>query len=397
MRSFVYAHWEVDQDYAISGPGSAVYRDGPGFVQRFDRDPPDYGWVICALPGRAPVAVYNEIWSALQDAGSGSPEANPLNAVGFPVDLAEGTRIIDDEAVQFDLTGGSWGDGRLVRDATRWHWEPRARFSMNMTRAAGYWTALPVPRCLRLRAIASLPWADIGELALTSRRRRDLEQNLAGTELAAAVARLSSHRGADLVVEEWSRGPHPNSLHALSCSATVPAPDGAIALAACVMIKLPDASSSSVITCAEVRVESLDSWSAALAAASGEHSSSDLRLSTTELADALTASWQTATEILPAATTSDPGAMHWLAPPTVELRLTAEQPPDSTSEAYTTLDDYINLGPLGHSDRSPLREVAVTLTTPPLLDPHGRRSQCSQALTYMAQHFGYLDATEDQL
>jgi hypothetical protein len=51
--------------------------------------------------------------------------------------------------------------------------------------------------------------------------------------------------------------------------------------------------------------------------------------------------------------------------------------------------------PLGRSDRGPLREMAVTITAPPGSGPPGRLAQTSAALAYMAQQFGFLDATMD--
>src|SRR5690242_6697140 len=58
-------------------------------------------------------------------------------------------------------------------------------------------------------------------------------------------------------------------------------------------------------------------------------------------------------------------------------------------------DEYIDMSPLSRSDRGPLREMAVTTTAPPRLAPPGRRAETSAALAYMAQQFGFLDATAD--
>lgn len=40
--------------------------------------------------------------------------------------------------------------------------------------------------------------------------------------------------------------------------------------------------------------------------------------------------------------------------------------------------------------------MAVTITAPPRPDPSGRRTQAREALVYMAQHFGLLDAATSQ-
>jgi hypothetical protein len=57
------------------------------------------------------------------------------------------------------------------------------------------------------------------------------------------------------------------------------------------------------------------------------------------------------------------------------------------------LSDYIDLSPLGVSDRGQLREMAVTITAPPILGLPDRRAYTAEALAYMAQQFGFLDAT----
>ena len=179
------------------------------------------------------------------------------------------------------------------------------------------------------------------------------------------------------------------------CGSTViTAPDGGTALSAEVMMALPTTMSSSVITCAEARITDLPAWAAALAA-SGAPPRQDLRLSWEEVAEFLTVAWQTAAETMAAAVTDDGAAMLWADPPTVELRLTAERRFDNTPQPAPMLDEYIDMSPLGRSDRGPLREMAVTITAPPRLAPPGRRAETSAALVYMAQQFGFLDATAD--
>jgi hypothetical protein len=87
--------------------------------------------------------------------------------------------------------------------------------------------------------------------------------------------------------------------------------------------------------------------------------------------------------------------MRWAYPPTVELRVIAEARYDGTPTRQPELSDYIDLTPLGHSDRDQIREMAVTVTADPQLGPDERRSQARKALTYMARQFGFLDAAED--
>jgi hypothetical protein len=210
--------------------------------------------------------------------------------------------------------------------------------------------------------------------------------------LAGAVMTLSRSRGADLRAANWTRRPNRNALDALSYSIRITAPDGRTALSAEVMMALPGTMNSSLITCAEARITDLTAWAEALAA-SGAPPFRDLRLLWEEVAEFLTIVWQTATETLAAAVTGNTAAMLWADPPTVELRLTAERRFDNTP--LPVLDEYIDMSPLGRSDRGTLREMAVTITAPPRPGPPGRRSLTRTALVYMTQQSGFLDASTD--
>ncbi len=382
----------------IGEPATDVYTEGPGVVQHFESHLSLFGWVICALPYQRPVVVAGEVWQALRAAGAGAPDGNPLAAVGLPAPAPQATRVIDAQATGVDLTGGRWGKGKLLRDAggEEWHWEPVVRFDMNMTRAAGYWTADGAAQQLRLRAVANLPWADAGELAIASQRRLDLEQAWPISELAGVVTALSRRRGADLRAAVWSRGPNRNALDAFSYSSVIAAPDGPVALSVEVMTALPSTMNFSVVTCAEMRVEDLSAWAEALAAA-GARPRQDLRLSMEEVAEFFAVAWQTATEKLAAVVKDNASAMLWADPPTVELRLSAERRYDSTPHPQPMLDDYIDMSSFGRSDRGQLREMAVTITAPQRLDPSDRRNQTLDAMVYMAHQFGFLEATKNGL
>jgi hypothetical protein len=379
----------------IGEPASLVYWDGPGVVQHFEASNSLHGWVLCALPHQRAVAVAGEVWQALQTAGAGVPGGDALSAVGFPAPDALSTRVFAADVGHVDLAGGQWGSGRLRRnaDSGEWRWEPSIRFSMNMTAASGYWTARQVPRQLRLRAIATLPWADADGFDITSQRRSDLEPGLSGSALAELITTLSLHRGADLRAACWNRGPNRNALDALSYSSIITSPDGQVALSAEVMAALPTTTHSSVVTCAELRIESLEAWAETAAADSPVRQ--DQRLTTEDVAQILAVAWETATEMLPAAIADNTSILRWADPPVVELRLAAEGA-QITPAAQPALDDFIDISPLGSTDRGMLREMAVTLTAPTILDAAARRSQTRKALAWMAQQFGFVDATEDR-
>ncbi len=101
--------------------------------------------------------------------------------------------------------------------------------------------------------------------------------------------------------------------------------------------------------------------------------------------------------MLPAVLADDTSMTHRADPPTVVLRLAAEARIDTTPHAQPVLDDFIDMSLFGPSDRGHLREMAATVTPPPLLDLSDRQCQTRKALAYLAQQFGFLDATEDRL
>ena len=82
------------------------YWDGPGVAQHFEAAHVLFGWVMCALPHRRPVAVAGEVWQALHEIGAGALGGDALLAVGFPVPEPGATRVVGADAMSVDLTGG---------------------------------------------------------------------------------------------------------------------------------------------------------------------------------------------------------------------------------------------------------------------------------------------------
>ncbi|MFB6784756.1 hypothetical protein ACFCX0_47820 [Streptomyces sp. NPDC056352] len=91
---------------------------------------------------------------------------------------------------------------------------------------------------------------------------------------------------------------------------------------------------------------------------------------------------------------ADPARMRWTAPPTTELRLTAEGPHDQPSPALGTL---IDLNVLGPGDGGARPEMASTITRSPTLQGKERQAVLRRALVHMARHFGCVWAEEDLL
>ncbi|MER6038310.1 RNA-binding domain-containing protein [Streptomyces sp. NPDC001835] len=378
---------EAYQELAAAGlgaPTGEAYPHGRAALQDLgharDGEP---GWVLCVAPPHPPVVVAAPVWKAIVTAGRNDAGGDPLEAVGYPVRPGAGEDgrawVVAADAVRVDLEGGRWGAGRLVRSETGgWRWKPAVRLSLEQTRSARWWTSQVPPPQLRLRALVTLPWSDASALEITRARRQDLEQQLPYGALAGAVTMLSTRRGGDLPAARWSAGPHDNSLHAASYTSVIAAPGGWRAVTASAMIALPGVMDSAVVSCVDVLIEDAAAWTAALGGHRG------VPLDFEEVQDVLFHAWETAAEVLPAVF-GDPAARRWVAPPTTELRLSAEQSP-----ALPSVVDL--LSSLGPSSRGPRHEMAVTITAEPSMRRAERQDLLRRALIHMAQAFGHVHA-----
>jgi hypothetical protein len=373
----------------LGRPIGEAYARGPAAVQEFTGGEGQPGWVLCVVGGRAPVAVSQPVWQAIRAAGQDSAGGHPLAVIGYPVPGADQAGRNDPWAVapdarSVDLDGGSWGAGQLVRSGRDvWRWEPAERLGFVMSRYSRNWTAQqPAPQ-LRLRALVTWPWADTAGLQISPSKRQDLERALPYSTLAGAVTILSRRRGAELPAAYWDRGPGRNTPTAVSYTSTITAPDDRRAVSAAVMMSVED----TVVTCADILMEDASAWAALLPPSAGT------QLGLDEVQALLLAAWESAAKTLPDAVV-DPARMRWSAPPTTELRLSAEGPHDQPSPGLGTLIDLNALGP-GEDNVRP--EMAVTITRSPIMHHQERQTVLRRALVYMARHFGYVWAEEDLL
>ncbi|MEV7152746.1 RNA-binding domain-containing protein [Streptomyces sp. NPDC093084] len=390
-REILHAHEHLRRQADLGQPTSEAYELGACVVQHIaDIAESEPGWVLCLVDGQQPLAVAEPVWQAVMDAGRRAPGGGQaISAVGHPAVKDDQPVVLGTASECVDLVGGTWGPGRLVRSGSGpWRWEPHIRLGLDQTRASRNWTANhPAPQ-LRLRALVNWPWADTGDLEISPSRRRELAQALPISALAGAATLLSQRRGAELRTAQWESGPYRNALDAVSSSSTVTAPDGRPALSATAMAALPNPLEAHVVTCAEVLIEDAATWASCLPA------DFSTRLSLEEVQAVLLAAWETAADLLPAATTQNPPQMHWAGAPTVELRLSAEGPHDRPQPGLGTM---IYLSPLGPTDRSVLSEMAVTITVTPALEHKERQKLLRRAFIYMAHSFGYVEADEDVL
>src|SRR3569833_3276417 len=384
----------------LGAPDGEAYWEGPGGVQYFDGGDGELAWVLCGLPNHEPVMVAVPVWDALSQAGSDSFAAVGLPAMGREVPLTD--RLIGPEATRVELEQGTWGRGLLVRDEALlgWRWEARCSFRSEITPAGRYWTGesgTSLPR-LRLRAVATLPWA-VEDVAISAETRRRLRQELPYGEFAGAVTALSRRRGGELLAAPWRENEsRPQSREQAGFLSSIAAPDGEPAQATEEMMSLPNAMNSSVVTCAELRVQDLAAWREALTAAGGPPlDGADLRLSVGELSFLFAAAWQPASETLPDALIGEPAIVPLAGPPLVELRLTAENAHDAPMNTRRQLRDLVDFRAFGESGRDPLDAMSVTVSAPTRLRDDERYGLTRGALVHMAQTYGFIDASEDSL
>ncbi|MER5698786.1 RNA-binding domain-containing protein [Streptomyces mirabilis] len=388
-RQEIREAYEQLRTAGLGRPVGEAYTRGPAALQEFEGGEGQPGWVLCVVGGRAPVAVAQPVWQAIRAAGRDGAGGHPLAVVGYPVPGADRADrrspwAVPPDAQNVDLDGGSWGAGQLVRSGRGvWRWEPAERLGFIVSRYSRNWTAQqPAPQ-LRLRALVTWPWTETAGLQITPGKRQDLERALPYNALAGAVTILSQRRGADLPAAHWDRGPGRNTPTAVSYTSTITAPSDRRAVSAAVMMSVED----TVVTCADVLIEDASAWAALLPPGAGT------QLGLDEVQALLLAAWESAAETLPDAVV-DPVRMRWSAPPTTELRLSAEGPHDQPSPGLGTLIDLEALGP-GEDNIRP--EMAVTITRSPIMHNEERQAVLRRALVHMARHFGYVWAKEELL
>lgn len=385
------AAYEQLADEGLGQPVGEAWAQGPAALQDLHHQRGgEPGWVLCLVAGRPPAAVAEPVWQAIVEAGRHAPGQDPLAAIGFPRPSKDTDTpwVIAADSRSVDLDGGSWGMGRLTCSGRGvWRWQPLPRFSLNQGRSAEIGTSGQRP-ALRLRAVVNLPWADPSQLEISKPRRTLLEQELPNSTVAGAVTMLSRRRGAELPAATWERGPFGNSARSVGYTCTIAGPDGGPALNASVMLALPTTMESTVVACADVLIEDPAVWAAALGPGWGT------QLGLDEVQAVLLDTWETAAELLPDVV-GDPAGLSWAAPPTTELRMTCEQPADNG--VLPALDTLVDLTSLGVNDGGTRSRMAVTITAASAMHRAERQRLLREALAYMVDQFGYVDAEMDLL
>jgi hypothetical protein len=367
---------------------SRVYHEGPGPVQHFSGHGGE-AWILCAVPGRKPVMVAEPVWEQLREAGAEAPGADAFTALGFPVlgkDVAPAERVVAPYARKVELAGGTWGPGFLASNfpSDGHHWEAAPQFSFNALHEGELWTSSHQPPQLRIRVTASLPAPAAGRL-ITPDRMGQLAAELPDTDFALAARNLADRGSAIYAFNLWTPGRTGRSTDRWSLGWAIQAPDGTPALAVEVILRL---SADSVVIIAELRIQGRVAWRAALLDAGADVARSEMPVSLAELTPFLTSAWRAVTDDLPAMLDPDPTFGPFSGPPLVELRLSAEQPPEQGLKQLG-LTDMIDFSPWGGTDRTSLPLMVVTIAGPVRLTDQERYKRAGEAIAFMAQGFGF--------
>jgi hypothetical protein len=389
-RTFASLYNAVGGGATIGMINGRVHEDGPVVVQYFEASfLPDY-MVICAWPSSPPVAMPGSVWDVLRRTGDG------IAALGLPDpdSFADpDKRLVAFDATEVELSGGTWGPGRLLRDSAdgSWRWEPKPQVTRSITGIhAWYGDAVGD---LRLRAYATLPWRGQSQLTIDKAGRQRLVGALTDCELSKSVAALSAARGAGLAIGAWEMddGGRNQTSSSARYAAVVTDADGRPAVTMNAMVNCPNTMQAVVTTAAEVRVD-LATWSEVLAAAGARPH--DLRVTLHEALGLFVGAWAAATTVLPLALVSDPTAQLLVGVPRVEFYLEAPSGPDDPSPDLRKVVDF---SAFGERSNVPLPQLMTALIAPVTNDEEARRTWAIRALIDMAQQFGFVNAEADDL
>lgn len=405
QRPFQRLYDMVGGPSVIGEPASELYWDGPAVVQWFERPLAADSMVICALSGGEPVAMNATVWGALASLGTGSGRDGGIAAVGLPTPGAPGdpkSALVDEHATAIDLTGGTWGKGRLVRqdEQSPWRWEPTVKTSFDCSRGRNHWIVGPENWHLRIRAYAELPWIASTEPTVGKAGRARLLAALRYCELTACLEQLSVRRGAPLLPRSWERARDPHSRQtntAAHYECVVAGPDdSARAITARLRLQCPVGMQHTVAACAEIQFD-FGPWRDALRAAGAPPMSfDDMRITVEELLDLLPSCWHAAAQIAPLAAHANPSLLPLAGPPVVEFYV---QSPFMQGDPNQNLDlpNFADLSVFGEQSREDLPELSLSLTAPVDLDQPKRRAVARRMLLEMAHGFGFIDADEEKL
>jgi hypothetical protein len=263
-------------------------------------------------------------------------------------------------------------------------------FTLN-TREGGKWTTVLDKMDLRLRCASKVWWGT--EFAIDGAGHRRLLAALRDGPLAPVIATFAARLGLDATPARWERTPDTegyNDRRFASYRLIVPGATGRTALGLWIRLQLAGGLQETVVSLVDMRID-FTALAAGSAASDAAPVDPRYRLGTADLERFFTASWPTATRILPLAATPDPLAVPPTGPSTIELHIDSERVSGYGGDRVLGLLDVLDLSDLGQPPSQPRPGMSAAVTAPLTLDPAQVEDLVGQTIRYMGSAFGFLD------
>ncbi|GLZ43636.1 hypothetical protein [Actinokineospora sp. NBRC 105648] len=363
-----------------------------GWLQHFAGGPRGEPSVLCALYGKAAVAVSTAVWNDIAAIGAGVVHGGSTG-VGFPVSAnpSQGGYIGSDAEV-VDLVGGRWGraeHGRLLRPSSGpVVWQTETALDSDASKDRDVWSSFTDQRDLRIRVAARIPlYAKTWRITGTGRAR--MLTAVDATQIAVFFHALAKRYGLRPRDGSWREiGPpdgHNNSRFA-AYQIMADNTDGSPCISLCLRLTVPDGRDVEVLSVVDLRVD----FTALAASASLPVDTLTLRLTFAEVTDFYVHAWQMAMGELLLAAVEEPLTVPPAGAPRLEFHIQNERIGISGQHESVPVLQMVDLSLLGTPRSAGPRTMSVGVTAALGLPPAEVSTAVSRALVWMVEDAGFV-------
>lgn len=349
--------------------------------------------MICALRGRAAVAVAESVWNEVCAIGGGHPGGGTAGA-GFPVGSRPQALFIGPTTAEVELAGGQWGPGSLARqEAGPWLWKPDVAFDSQTTSDGDSWGTGKGDMDLRVRLAARIPIAE-SDLRVTGSGRARMLAALRSHPLNDVLLEAARRRGLRTHALEWDETPEPaghNNARFATYQSVISAPDHRPAFIGNLWLMLPVSYSNVLSSVADMRVD-FDAIRASKSPGPAPVQD-DIKLTGEELIAFFAQAWVITTTILPMAATASLLEVPPAGPPRLELHIQNERPENSGKPHPLRTFDLVDLSYYGRPRTTYDPDLSVGITIPLGLPEEQITTLVHDALARMTEDFGFTGAS----
>lgn len=372
--------YDVSGGVAVLGlPSTEVYEAGPGYAQHLRGGSCGHPAVICLLPEHPAVIVSSELWDAIAAVGGGG--ANGPQGAGLPVgSTTRGTAYIGRDVREIALSGGTWFNGRMIRESSTgsWRWVPDLAFDAEVAGHADIALGSRPTLDFRLRLLAHLPGQG-SEPRISARGRRQLADALAAPQATDLVAVPAARRLQDLRPHRWQPTDDQfgrNDSWGATHECVAMSIDNQPAIRGRLQYLMPDVMRPVITAVSDLEFD----FDRALL------TQGPLLLS--EIVDSFAEAWRLLFDVLPLAddNSSLRGA---LGRPRASLHLISEHPPNSRQGQTYRLSDLVDLSPFGSTHKSRLSRLDLGILGRASLPASEARDLVRSTLQRMAENAGF--------